>query len=177
MIRTGRQREDLQNHGTRLCQLQISKTSVPLAMNEASTWRWEDVQKIFLKLTLEYCLRRLKRCTILTEGRTHSWKPYSTPGHSYILPKYKQPYIVNCTFTSTHTHTEGTQATLLFKHPHALTLLVHIAFVHYALCKHKWREGKRKKQGGLKKNKKGGGARRDRDSPAVLPKTHIPRDP
>ena len=105
MIRTGRQREDLQNHGTRLCQLQISKTSVPLAMNEASTWRWEDVQKIFLKLTLEYCLRRLKRCTILTEGRTHSWKPYSTPGHSYILPKYKQPYIVNCTFTSTHTHT------------------------------------------------------------------------
>lgn len=134
-------------------------------------------KNFFLKLTLEYCLRRLKRCTILTEGRTHSWKPYSTPGHSYILPKYKQPYIVNCTFTSTHTHTEGTQATLLFKHPHALTLLVHIAFVHYALCKHKWREGKRKKQGGLKKNKKGGGARRDRDSPAVLPKTHIPRDP
>lgn len=91
---------------------------------------------------MEYCLRRLKRCTILTEGRPHSWNSCSSLLHSYMATKCTLFHIVNCAFTGAHEHTEGPLANLLFKYLYAHTFLVHIAFVHYAnMCREGGRNG------------------------------------
>lgn len=122
---------------------------------------------------MEYCLRRLKRCTILTEGRPHSWNPCSSPLHSYIVTKYTLSYIANCAFTGACKHTEGVQANLLFKYLYAHTFLVHIAFLYYANMSRE----RGKKEGREENEKKGGRACRDKDSSAVLPSTHLHNDP
>lgn len=135
---------------------------------KTQTWFSRLYKLVCFKLTLEYCLRRLNRCTISTDGRTHSWSPCSTP-LQFVLPEYTLIHIVNCTFTCTHihTHTEGTQATILSIHPCAHTLS---STTQTQVGREREGEG----EGG---EKKGGRASKDKDSSAVLPSTHIHSDP
>lgn len=96
----------------------------------------------------------------LPEWRTHSWIPCSTPLCWY-------PTKVHTASHSTlHTHAKGTHATILSKDPCAHTFVVHTALVIYY--------ANTSGEGG---EKKGGRAKGDNNSSAVLPSTHIHSDP
>lgn len=99
------------------------------------------------KLTLEYCLRRLKRCTILTHWLTDG----PTAGPPVLLlstdipPKYTPPHIVHSTVTHTNTHTYWTHT----RYPPLQTsMCTHISSPHCfrLLCKHKWGEKERERE-------------------------------
>lgn len=70
-------------------------------------WRREDTGGIVEvdQLTLEYCLRRLKRCTILTEGSPHSWNSCSSLLRSYITTKCTLFHIVRTVRSQVHMST------------------------------------------------------------------------
>lgn len=101
-----------------------------------AVWRREDTGGIVEvdQLTLEYCLRRLKRCTILNEGSPHTWNSCSSLLRSYITTKCTLFHIVRTLHSQVHT--EGALANLLFKYLYAHTCLEHIVFFHYAnMCR------------------------------------------
>lgn len=70
-------------------------------------WTREDTCGIVEvdQLTLEYCLRRLKRCTILTEGSPRSWNSCSSLLRSYITTKCTLFHIVRPVRSQVHMST------------------------------------------------------------------------
>lgn len=122
---------------------------------------FDDWKGLCFKLTLEYCLRRLKRCTILSKWQTHSWILCSTPLDSYPLKVHTASH--STVHIQTFTHMQK-----LSKHQCAHTFLAHTTSIYYTNTNEKtervWWE-------------KGGTERRDKDSSAVLPSTHIHSGP
>lgn len=70
---------------------------------KTQTWFLRLYKLVCFKLTLEYCLRRLNRCTISTDGRNPQLEPlfYSSP----ICPSRVHTYSHGKLYIHMHTHT------------------------------------------------------------------------